>query len=137
MGKFKELAISFDESHESIEYGSDKYFFAFDLWDKCRRSQDKTVKRDLKGFFNDIFPTLGDNEYIWCMASSPDGVSYNFSYKDRKQALRDLSILSDEDVNLYFSPALFTGWRTDNNVSRINTIYIDIDDLGGMDFSDM
>ena len=137
MGKFKELAISFDESHESIEYGSDKYFFAFDLWDKCRRSQDKTIKRDLKGFFNDIFPTLGDNECIWCMASSPDGVSYNFSYKDREQALRDLSILSDEYVNLYFSPAIFIGWRIDNNVSRINTIYIDIDDVYGMDFSEM
>ncbi len=137
MGKFKELAMSFDENHESIEYGSDKYFFAFDLWDKCRRAQDKTIKRDLKGFFNGIFPTLNDNECIWCMASSPEGVSYNFSYKDREQALRDLSILSDEDVNLYFSPAIFTGWRIDNNVSRINTIYIDIDDVNGMDFSDM
>lgn len=137
MGKYKELAILFDESHESIEYGSDKYFFAFDLWDKCRRLQDKTIKMDLKKFFNDIFPTLGDNECIWCMASSPDGVSYNFSYKDREQALQGLSILSDEDVNLYFSPAIFTGWRIDNNVSRINTIYIDIDDVDGMDFSEM
>lgn len=137
MGKFKELVISFDESHESIEYGSDKYFFVFNLWDKCRRSQDKTIKRDLKKFFNDIFLTLGDNECIWCMVSSSDGVSYNFSYKDREQALRTLSILSDEDVNLYFSPAIFVGWRIDNNVSRINTIYIDIDDVDGMDFSEM
>ena len=137
MGKFKELAILFDESHESIEYGSDKYFFAFDLWDKCRRLQDETIKRDLKGFFNDIFPKLNENECIWCMASSPDGVSYNFSYKDREQALRDLAVLSDEDINLYFSPSIFTGWRIDDNVSKINTIYIDIDDVDGTDFSEM
>ena len=137
MGKYKELAISFDESHESIKYGSDKYFFVFSLWDKCRRLQDETIKRDLKGFFNDIFPIVNDNECIWCMASSPDGVSYNFSYKDREQALRDLAVLSDEDINLYFSPSIFTGWRIDNNVSRINTIYIDIDDVDGMDFSEM
>ena len=137
MGKFKELAISFDESHESIEYGSEKYFFAFDLWSKCREAESKTAKRALKSFFNDIFPTLNDNEYIWCMASSPDGVSYNFSYKDREQALSGLSILSDENVNLYFSPAIFTGWRIDNNVSRINTIYIDIDEVDDMDFSEM
>ncbi|MGI6081073.1 MAG: hypothetical protein ACOYBV_08905 [Candidatus Avilachnospira sp.] len=137
MGKFKELAISFDESHESIEYGSDKYFFVFDLWNKCREAGSETVKRDLKRFFNDIFPTLNNDEYIWCMASSPEGVSCNFSYKDKEQALRALSILSDEDINLYFSPSIFTGWRTDNNVSRINTIYIDIDDVDGTDFSEM
>lgn len=137
MGKFKELAISFDESHESIDYESDKYFFAFDLWNKCRKTDGKTKKRDLKRFFNDIFPTLNNDECIWCMASSPDGVSYNFSYKDREQALRDLSVLSDEAVNLYFSPAVFTGWRIDSNVSKINTIYIDIDDVDGMDFPEM
>lgn len=137
MGKFKDLIIKFDEDHSELERDNDKYFFILDLWIKCRLCEGTSIKENLTGFFNDIFPTLKDNECIWCMASSSDGVSYNFSYKDREQALQDLSVLSGEDVNLYFSPAIFTGWRTDNNVSKINTIYIDIDDIDGMDFSEM
>ncbi len=135
MGKYKDLMIEFDESHDDMEHNSDKYFFVFDLWIKCRLSRCISMKAELKRFFNDVFPALGRNECIWCMASSSEGISYNFSYGDREQALRDLSILADKNVNLYFSPALFTGWRTDRNVSRINTIYIDIDDIEGMDFS--
>lgn len=137
MGRYKDLMIEFDESHGDMEHDSDKYFFASGLWLKCRLSKDISPKADLEEFFNDIFPTLDKKECIWCMASSSDGISYNFSYGDKEQALRDLSVLASENVNLYFSPAIFTGWRTDKNVSRINTIYIDIDDVNGIDFSQM
>ncbi len=137
MGRFKELEIEFYEDHRELELGSDKFFFVFSLWLKCYFSQISETISELSGFFDDIFPDLKGNECIWCMASAPDGISYNFSYNDRTEALKGLATLSNEDINLYFSPAIFTGWRTDKNASSINAIYIDIDDVDGRDFSEM
>lgn len=136
MGYFKDLQMEFDETY-NIDSESDMYSLALNLWIKQRVTSTINVKEELKEFFKDIFPTLNNSELIWCMASSSQGEHYNFSYSDPEQALRNLSLFADENVNLFFSPAIFKGWRKDSNVIKINTIYIDIDDVDGIDFSEM
>ena len=87
-------------------------------------------------FFKDVFCELHGGDILWAMASA-GGYSYNFSFSTLDEALKGFTALLNYDVNLYYSPAIFKGWRKDKNVSRINVIYIDIDDVEGVDFSEM
>ena len=131
-----DFLIEFEEQFPDLEPGTEKYDFIFQLYLARYTKQDTEPDFLIEYFFEDIFGTLKKKECIWAMASVGAN-SYNFSYSDINEAVRELSILSNENVNLYFSPAVFTGWRKDINVSRIRTIYIDIDDIEGMDFSEM
>lgn len=136
MQNMRELLIEFEEQFPDLEPETEKYDFIFQMYLTRYAGQDSEPDSLIEDFFEDVFGTLRKKECIWAMASLGAN-SYNFFYENIHTAVRELGALSKENVNLYFSPAIFTGWRKDQNVSRIRTIYIDIDDIDGMDFSEM
>lgn len=131
-GICREFETAFDESGEI----KSSIFFAYEVWETLKESDRQTPEPLTKEFLYDIFPKMSGREYIWAMAAVGND-TYNFSFRNVDSALRGFGTLINENINLYFSPAIFTGWRVDKNVSRINTIYIDIDDINGIDFSNM
>lgn len=136
MGYYKNLVIEFMELYPDLEEDSPEFDFRFGLHEALHTVSGTNPEPIVTDFFHDIFPDLGKNGIIWCMASVGSN-SYNFCYRDVGNALNGIAALTKQDVNLYFSPAVFTGWRKDKNVKCINTIYIDIDDIADMDFSEM
>ncbi|NBH71104.1 hypothetical protein D3Z51_03485 [Clostridiaceae bacterium] len=147
MGLFKTQIMGFMEEHPQYEYIFDdieddeepdleQFNFSFDIWNTLQHCKDKEPDKLVQDFIYDLFPVLKGNECIWAMASV-GALTYNFSFEDIDTAVKGLYVLAKENVNLYFSPAIFCGWRKDKNVRHINTIYIDIDDVEGIDFSIM
>lgn len=147
MGLYKRQLMDFMDEHPQYEFfldeliddeemDTEQFDFSFHIWNELQSCKDKEPDELMKKFFNDLFPQLIGNECIWAMASV-GSLTYNFSFDDVERALKKLYMLTQEDVNLYFSPAIFRGWRKDKNVSHINTIYIDIDDIEEIDFSTM
>lgn len=134
MGYYNERYIEFCETHQKFEEDSDKFEFALEVYDALIKANQKEIDLQLKEFLYDIFKELNGNEIIWAMASA-GSLAYNFSFSSVGEALIGLQALTEKDVNLYFSPAVFTGWRKDKNVTKVHTIYIDIDDVDGVDFS--
>lgn len=90
---------------------------------------------EISDFFHDIFA----DEYIenyWMMVSDSEG-TYNLECRCVQELIENASILSKHKYNVYFAPNAFNGWRVDNNVVSTQTIFIDIDDIKDVEFSDM
>lgn len=89
----------------------------------------------VKEFFLDIFGNVCCFD-SWLMISE-DEATYNLKCDTLWAMLEYTAILSRFKYNLYFCPNVFDGWRKDCNVVATNTIFIDIDDVGDVDFSTM
>lgn len=147
MGLFKTHIMRFMEENPQYEYIFDnieddeepdleRFNFSFEIWNTLQSCKDKEVDKFVRDFMYELFPVIKGNECIWAMASV-GALTYNFSFEDIDSAVKGLYALTQKNVNLYFSPAIFCGWRKDKNVRHINTIYIDIDDVEEIDFSIM
>lgn len=136
MGVYSELYIDFIENYPQLIEGTEKFDFMFDMFIALKTTDGVKPNPLIAEFFKDVFCELHGGDILWTMASA-GGYSYNFSFSTLDEALKGFTALLNYDVNLYYSPAIFKGWRKDKNVSRINVIYIDIDDVEGVDFSEM
>ena len=136
MGKMKDIFMDFEDSYaKNDDVWGDSFIFKLNLYQKITLTNTK-APNDLERFFNDVFKNLNEKEKVWIMAER-QGLRFNISFSDTKEALNALSSLVNEDVNLYYSPAIYSGWRKDDNVVRLNTLYADIDDLEDIDLSKM
>lgn len=90
---------------------------------------------DMEAFFEDLFKGGRYGTY-WLMVSDNEG-TYNICSYLVSELIDIANVLSKYKVNLYFCPNAFCGWRIDANVIRTNAIFIDIDDIDGVDFSTM
>ena len=136
MGVYSELYIDFIENYPQLIEGTEKFDFMFDMFIALKTTNSVKPNPLIADFFKDVFRELHGGDILWAMASVGSN-SYNFSFSTLDEALKGFTALLNYDVNLYYSPAIFKGWRKDKNVSRINVIYIDIDDVEGVDFSEM
>lgn len=136
MGVYSELYIDFIENYPQLIEGTEKFDFMFDMFIALKTTNSVKPNPLIADFFKDVFRELHGGDILWAMASVGSN-SYNFSFSTLDEALKGFTALLNYDVNLYYSPAIFKGWRKDKNVSRINVIYIDIDDVEGVDFSSL
>lgn len=137
MGRIKDVYTEFTEWYENFkeDEAPEQFDFAINTYLLLAGSVTKDANPLIADFFHDLFPEpLGGR--IWGMAS--DGTNtFNFDFWDADKAIKGFSVLSKEDVHLYFSPSIYRGWRTDKNALYTNTIYIDIDDIPGINFTEM
>ena len=118
MGVYSELYIDFIENYPQLIEGTEKFDFMFDMFIALKTTDGVKPNPLIAEFFKDVFCELHGGDILWAMASA-GGYSYNFSFSTLDEALKGFTALLNYDVNLYYSPAIFKGWRKDKNVSRI------------------
>lgn len=99
--------------------------------------QEENKDLEIETFLKSIFCPHPEEEIMYWVMVNNNTDNLNLAYKDLDKLILDLSYLANEHYNIYYSPALFTGWRTDENVRYVSTIFVDIDDVNHTDFSDM
>lgn len=136
MGRMKDIFMGFENEYaKNDDIWSDTFNFKLHIYQKILFT-DTNASSELEHFFTDVFPELKGKEKIWIMVER-QGMRFNISFSDTKEAFNALSALVSEDVNLYYSPAIYSAWRKDDNVTKINTLYVDIDGMGDIDLSQM
>lgn len=137
MGRLKDVYTEFTEWHENFdeEEKPEQFDFAINIYLLLAGADAKNAEPLIADFFYDLFPQpLGGR--IWGMAT--DGTNtFNFDFYNTDKAINGFSALTKEDIHLFFSPSIYRGWRTDKNALYTNTVYIDIDDIPGVDFATM
>lgn len=137
MGRIKDIYIAFTEGHDNFdeEENPKRFDFAIDIYLLLAGAKPKHAIPLIADFCHDIFPQPLKGR-IWGMAS--DGVNtFNFDFWNVDKAINGFSVLTEQNIHLYYSPSMYKGWRTDKNVLYTHTIYIDIDDIPGVDFTAM
>lgn len=93
------------------------------------------MNMELRNFLGEVLQEHLDC-YFWIMVSDNTNTA-NFSYDNLDEMTQALTVLSTMKYNVYYSPAVFSGWRIDEEAQYYNSVFIDIDDVDNTDFSEM
>lgn len=161
--EFEKLFDQFSKETRLFDFGDPSVQMTFDFWQICRSNAycDDSTDPVLLNFINHIFPS--SNGRIWSMAifdfdaaqsffpqdfphcfsssySAPFGeFKFNRYFTDPNHFACAMETLSElyPFANIYYSPAMYSGWRLNENAQTINTVFLDIDGIDGVDFMAM
>ncbi|MCD8249091.1 MAG: hypothetical protein LUC60_04465 [Lachnospiraceae bacterium] len=137
MSKWKDIITEYEDI-TGIAYNdfTDKNWLSIDIQTLLKYTDSSShYNPQTAEFLRSILPEH-EQELYWIMVSDNLN-SINLSYKDMDSLINAVCLISDCSYNLYYSPASYTDWRLDCNARHVRTIFIDIDDVQGMDFSGM
>lgn len=124
-----------------------EYDYTFGLWEEEKALRYIELQMLLSGakrfpidpniaeFFHGILAEH-EKKKFWLMLSDSVG-NFHFCYHTIEETIAAATALTEERCNLYFSPATFRGWRDDDHVCCVKSLFLDIDDVEGTDFSEM
>lgn len=134
MGRLKE---DFQEILEILDYNDytnslHKELLKYD----CNNIKDslaysKNELSDLENeFYDDIFNNLLQNEddKIYTFIAR-DNSFHNVAFSNLDDFKKFISKIKHYEYNVYYSPAVYSGWREDDNVNAYNCLFVDVDDI--------
>lgn len=78
-------------------------------------------------FFADVVPDHNNKKYYLMLTQ---GKCYNnLAYRSLYDLTSAASTFSADDYNVYFSPAVYSGWRSDATADYVKSLFVDIDDI--------
>lgn len=119
--------------HDELEYRHkklDNEFFKKYVKDVFNKYDGFNISDLEMKFYNDIFKH-DDNVSFYVMITDNQNHYCNIGLNSKYDFLKCVSCFKNENFNLYFSPAMFNGWRLDVNVSYLDCLYVDIDNIEG------
>lgn len=140
MGRLKEY---YQEFLENLKYSSDeehsdslpKELLKYE----CNTIKDSLVysKNELSDleneFYDDIFNNLLQNkdDKIYAYIEKSKRIYANPSFSNLDDFKKFISKIKHYKYNVYYSPAVYSGWRLAENVNAYNCLFVDVDDIQG------
>lgn len=125
MSAIKDLIMNIEEEFE-MDYASIPELKLFKYQTENTMITPATDHKLIQ-FFHDVVPDHANMNYYGMVTQ---GKNYaNLPYYSLNDLCAYASTYSSMDYNVYFSPAVYSGWRNDVNVRYVKSLFVDIDDI--------
>ena len=129
MSATKNLIMTYEEMiGKDLDDFTDKDFLKIETTDILQNTALPCDPQTIE-FFDAIYGSDNRTDLKrWIMVSDHNS-QVNYGYTNQSDLIQAISALLPNEYNLFFTPALFFGWRTDAHAHYIRTIFIDIDGI--------